>query len=478
MKKFLLFLGLSMCLYSCDNQMADRENDDMFSNYIENLTGVERDITIDVIVSHYGSYKHNELPTRGAGSFSITPYTVDEDTVFFIAQFPDGWDIYSANQSTNKIIFSSNTGIFNIDDPEMPIQLRYLIEQTGKDISRLNKIKDTQINDSWSSVVATDEIISNANTLALNSDMQYVPIANDNYPPGEWILLESTELGTDTYKSPRLTKTKWGQEEPWDTYTKLVKDSFGVYVQAPTGCGSVAIGQYMYFTHFKDNEPAYSVTTAIKTANGLDYSFSGNSSTIWNEMALNQYSDGGQDKVALLLGNLGRILKADYGVGSTGTYERDELKYLNDTYGDKFSLEDFNFVSIKNSIDKGYPMLVSARSNQDIYGNDITEGGHLFLVEQYSETIKRFKNKYALVRDKSQITDPDRWKQDLVDIDGNIIQYAYIKESTFTTTINSTISMNWGQNGSYNYMTYSPYDDWTMGDINLNLRHKMYYRSN
>lgn len=481
MKRNIIFIfGLLLLFAACQSNHDEEINIEDFSNPIEELTGMERDIAIDILASRYGGYKYGETPTRAAQDFSLSPYVVNGDTVFYVAQYADGWDIYSANHATSKVLFSSDEGVFDINDSSMPSQLKFIIEQNAKDISELSKEDISYVDHSWGGIAVTDEILNNAQTMVLVIGGGYEPLSNTStYPSGTWILLGVEDLGNAIDTSLKLTKTKWGQGFPWNSYAKWVMvDTTNNLVQAPAGCSPIAISQYMYFTHFKDGIPANSVTTATKTSNGLDYTFSGNSQEIWNQMAISgTFLSESTSNAALLIGNTGRQLKTIFSYNGSLTYYHDEINFLKSIYGKSYTIIDFNIDKVKEIIKGGYPIIASARTNIDTDGTPCEEAGHLFLIDKYQEILKTQKYKYGLVRDKSEEDNPN-WIKDLVDANGNIIKYAYTKETTETNVYSRGISMNWGYSGSYDNILYSPFSNWNAGGHNFNLQHKIYVTEN
>ncbi|MCM1142066.1 MAG: C10 family peptidase [Muribaculum sp.] len=429
MKRNIFFIcGLLILFAACQSNHDEEIKFEDFSNSVKELTGMERDIAIDILSSRYGGYKYGETPTRAAQDFSLSPYVVDGDTVFYIAQYANGWDIYSANHATSKVLFSSDEGVFDINDPSMPSQLRFLIDQNANEIVEISKDDISYVDPSWGGIAITDEIIGNAQTMVISIGGGYAPLPNTGtYPPGHWIIIETEELDSKTYSSPKLTKTEWGQEYPWNSYSKWVMQN-NKLVQGPAGCFAVALAQYMYFTHYKDNVPSATVTSAIKTSDGKDYTFSGNSTSIWDSMSIREKDNLDTNVTALLIGYVGRQIKTDYHFDYASAKYSNAKTFLKDTYGVSFNESDFSITSVKESIDNGYPVIASARTNKATDGTNLKESGHFFLIDKYKTTSKTYKYTYALVRDDSQIVYPNPWMEDLKDSNGNIIKYAYTKE--------------------------------------------------
>ena len=96
----------------------------------------------------------------------------------------------------------------------------------------------------------------------MKKDGSRVQVNNSDLPPGEWVLMEMEVLENDKYTSPKLTKTKWGQKSPWNQCCPMYSYTNGKLGHCPAGCVTVALAQYLYYTHYKDNVPLYSVDSA------------------------------------------------------------------------------------------------------------------------------------------------------------------------------------------------------------------------
>ena len=486
MKKFaLLLVGIPLVLGGCQNQ--DSENALLERQRAEEaeLTGVEHDIAVNILASRFGGYRAGQEQTRAMGEFTLTPYVVDGDTLLYIAQYDKGWEIYSASHAANMVLFSSDEGRFDMEDPSLPEQLRFLITENAAAIGEIPEDTD-YIDPSWGGIALTDEELSQGNITVLEDGGTRRKIKEGDLPPGHWILIEVEETGSETHTTPKLIKTKWGQSAPWNAYAKWVPTytlDGTVWKQCLAGCSPVAISQYMYFTHFKDGVPEKSVTSAIQTiesttGNRSDYVFRGEDSKVWDKMA-KYSSETGTTESALLIGMTGRKLKSDYGLEGTATLMVDNgLPFLKDTYGFQFTRKLITYGLIKESLcEKGYPLLASVFSNKKSDGTNLDAiTGHTMIIDQYREITKTFRYVYAWERDPLPPGTVDRWVSDLKDANGNIIKYAYTNEITESTVYSSRISMNWGAYGLYDQTFYSLSGDWNAGEYNYNLEHYVYTR--
>lgn len=475
-KIYSILFCISLALLSCQTQDADRLQFDDSPTVDTELSGVEGDITVNILASRYGGYKKGEKNTRALGDFTLTPYVVEGDTLLYVAQYADGWEIYSASHATNMLLFSSPEGIFDMEDPNLPPQLKELIKSNAEAISEISSEKTEFVDPSWGSAALSDEKVREGDLTENRPDGTRSSVKASDLPPGEWILLDCEEIKSETYVSPKLIQTKWGQQAPWNAYAPFCLDRNMNEVQAVAGCTPVAVAQYMYFTHFKDGVPTKCVSQALKQ-NG-SYNFYAPNEEIWNTMARNYYEYKPRlDASALLIGYTGKCLKSSYGIEATSTKENNCLEFLSNTYGTQFTRTEFKFSLIENSIkEKGYPLIAYAESDQTSDGESCTRVSHSFLIDQYKQISKTYRYTYGLKRDPLPPGMKDKWIGDLTDADGNIIKYAYTSELEVVIPTNF-VSMNWGWEEQFDRVLYSALSGWSAGGQIYNLNHFLYVRN-
>ncbi|MDE6866996.1 MAG: hypothetical protein K2J23_06335, partial [Muribaculaceae bacterium] len=99
--------------------------------------------------------------------------------------------------------------------------------------------------------------------------------------------------------------------------------------------------------------------------------------------------------------------------------------------------------------------------------------GHAFLIDQlqWEETVTEYN--WVLVREPLPEGVEDIWIPDMIDIYGNVINYAYKEKKVHTSTVYK-IAMNWGWNGSYNHIWCAPYEDWPVYNPPFNKEKTIY----
>lgn len=456
-----------MILSGCSQENLSYQNSQHLSspNYYDDMA---LEIMVNVMTRHFGGYNKSKLATRAGDAFTITPYIEGGDTLMYIVQYNEGWELYSASKATNMLIFSSEEGVFDINDHTRSKAMKSIISSSLEKI-KMSKRSDAMYADrSWGAMAITDKDLKAGSIYVKNKNGTKRAVGSEEIPPGDWILIETEVLSKESYTSPKLIKTKWHQTPPWNQYCKLVKNNSGNMVPALAGCSPIAISQYLYLTHFKDGIPKYCRANASLASDGVTYEFNGHSSSIWNEMSTGFYLPENNLKSAILIGWVGKELKASYGLSLTSVYIPNEQAFLYDVYGVHFSMAPVDISYIMLSLDKGYPLLAIASQTESGY-NDT----HRFLIDSYSTENTVTKYTYGLKRYPTPDEKEDKWKSDDVDENGMIISYAYTNEVIRTTTTNK-ISMNWGDNTSDDYSYYYPYNNWDEESVNANYKYNQY----
>lgn len=455
--KRIIFILLPILAAACTDIVSEPPiHDDSF----DHLSYTEKGIMVNILSEKLGGFRKGQPSTRAMDEVSLTPYIEDGDTLLYIAQYNDGWQLYSANTSTHMLLAESAEGKFNMNDPEMPPAMRSYIQGYVENVKYAIKNGIDTVDKSWGYLALTEEDMKQGN-LMVSSEGQSKSVTYPEIPEGTWILLESEVISEDFQNSKKLIETEWNQNSPWNYYADEVLDTLKTYVKAPAGCVPVALAQYEYYTHNLNGIPATTADTAIPNDDGHTYRFSGNSSEVWNKMPT---FNGIQSckEVAILIGHIGKQLKADYKYNSTSVEDSKIIPYLKTIYNTVFSKADIDYSYIKSSIDKKYPIIAHASTSLATKSSQ-KSGAHMFLIDGYSENEKKIRYLYGLKRYPLPAGAIDPYESDQVDEYGNIVSYAYTNE-IITTYTERNITMNWGympyENSGYFY-TYA--NDWTAG---------------
>lgn len=469
---FALLLAAFLWLASCSK---DSEALLLPGNDTE-PTATERLILANVAVTRTGAYHAASGLTRAGNGYCLKPYIEEGDTLLYIVQYDEGWEIYSASQALPMILVSNATGRLDLSSSDLPPAFQAILSNAKDAVKSLKNQKgNIPMDSTWVGLNPTPDLLMSAKSYVNNGSGPKLMSDSEDYPPGEWRLIEVWVVDSKTRTSLKLTKTSWGQRYPWNTYAKWAEDSTGNLVQCTAGCAPVAVAQYLYHTNQYENIPATSPSRGLLNIDGTDYLFSAYTSATWSQMAINQYQYGA-DYSALLIGKTGRSLKSTYTPQGTSTNLADITNYLNSTYGQVWTYTDMNSGLVQKSIDSNRPLIANIYSTKDYQNKPIEKVGHTLLIDQYSIETTTARYLYALVRDPLPPGTEDTWESDEYDDKGNIVEYAYTKQKDITSDSYS-VSMNWGWNGSYNNVFYYPYSiNWNAGGYIFNSFHGMYYR--
>lgn len=185
MKKTIFFAMLLLAMVSC-SQSEDFQTNTIKNIVVEPYSGTAHDIWTNILGNRFGGYTKGRLNTRAEGSFSITPYIEEGDTLMYIAQYEKGWELYSASKATNMLICSSEKGVFDLNDPNMPEALRALIEDECAAIKQSLNDKIEKVDDSWSSSAILKNGFSN-DIITYTKNGQTKTLSESDLTPGHWV---------------------------------------------------------------------------------------------------------------------------------------------------------------------------------------------------------------------------------------------------------------------------------------------------
>lgn len=397
--------------------------------------------------------KSHHKSTRGG--IDLLPYVVYGDTIFYVANYPEGgFEIFTNDQSLPMVFAKSKEGSFNpyikfVKDP-----FNEYFENTAKTIA---DTKDSE-------VTLFDEVDSQwkKHSTRSDSDDRDHGEGGDGEPIYVGDAYEATK-SIYTPKDGRLT-TKWGQRNNFNQYVPYCTDAMDIH--APVGCAPVAVGQYLFFTHKHYGVPQSTVINATYNSSSNTYTYTGSSSTIWNQMVegtdISILSSPSKMKAtAVFLGFLGKEMDTKYAYcghpdnphGSTGsgTYRRYELQAINKYFNKSYTINPFDFEKTISILRSGLPVYTVS---DIIVKNDgvSSDSGHAFIID-YAEELYVYC--YEVYADSDEIN-PDLEYPDDNEYGeyGNPISfyqeaYGHIYIEPSYTDNQQWIAMNWGWYGTY-----------------------------
>ena len=383
---------------------------------------------------------------------SISPFVYENDTVMYVAQYTDGWELYSNDRRFPMTLLKREEGTFDVSKFSQPVNEEVMdmaaaIHQT--------KVEDPDMptDESWSWL---DPQFGEDEGIVVMSNIDQPDPAN-----GKWVLIDIIDKGTAVYDIPHLVQTKWGQLYPWNIYTPY--DSSKTNEHCAVGCVPVAAAQYAYFLHNKQGIPAYAPDFAIYQKATNSYRFTGIVGRgPWKNMA-KKNSDTGTEKSAMFMGYVaGLIVDPDrFGADGTGaTFKQAITRFLNPKTGIEFEeyKADGNYDMILTEIKSGYPVIASGyRAATDNPGQSYSVG-HAFLIDSYRKETQTLEYVYGWEGKTISGADPNLYNED-----GTIAYYGIQRRSSQSTET-CYFRMNWGADGSDDDILSSPYS-WKKGSL-------------
>lgn len=462
MRRLVFFLILIASI-SCtrEGSIITKENSQLRTKSVPSSFVVTEDMARAFIAFAY--------PNKHIASVS----SVSEEGVplLWIVNFDEGWSIISADKRANIILAQNKEGNYHYGESIPPVDT--WIAGYAKEIKAITQSEWEGCNESldiWEAVYPT--FLGHKPSTKADETNIWVRTTigqNNTY-------LDSTFV-------PHLMITKWGQEYPWNENVPYYINNSTAY-HYPTGCVAVAVGQTLYYMHYKDSIPQGLYETVYNNQllqdGGINDNFQHqnyvNPSLRWDYMATEYPSTNNYSYVADLLGDICHEANTSYGIlGSSAgapvsVYTHYGLTCSNDSV--------FDFQTAFSEIQSSYPVSIGAKG----YLNNI-EHKHYFVADGCISRLYRTDVYYVwhLYPDWDYINNngiPVQFyltDEDMQTYDPNM----YDGKQTISSTYNTYkyLYMNWGYYGNFDNTEcgVSFLDHWTANGINYDYNRRMIY---
>lgn len=378
---------------------------------------------------------------------NIVCYTdAEQDTLLYICDKGDeGWTIYSSDTRVPAIVAESSEG--NFAKASENEALMAWISTIAEDMKVIRHTSDRGLNfteeeiatnkEFWESINNVEKFIKSkkASPKRRSPHDPLTPI--DNYRLYGHYELQGVYNYERVYDSiPRLTKTDWDQESPFNAFCPQKTSGYG---NALAGCAPIAVAQILFFLHFHLGVPLTAPSEAFCNGNVDNYTaYQGNyTSNIWYMMDSVSHNRFYGYYAAPLIANVGMLLNVHYGNNGSSVLTSN-LANAFPAYGISCDFTGYNENGIKSNLSNGMPVLLSATSNS---------AGHAFIADRYKRKQMVRQTIYRWVYDENPVM-PDGTLMFLPCISDSII-YDYYSPYI------SMIGMNWGWGIDFN-----DYSEW------------------
>lgn len=408
--------------------------------------------------------KFGGAETRSLQNITIDPYVIDGDTTVYIANYGEGWEVFSTDQRTPFIMLSSETGTLDMNDNNLPPALKAYVYSVAEEIHQLKQVENVnnEINPEWM-------IYPSSKDKPDSFDSERINGTRDPGEPepgvGYWELIYSNLLSDSIVaQSPKYTTTQWDQDSPYNAYIPYALDA--PYVLGPAGCTPVATAQYLYFLHGKYGQPQKAVITATLTNPTTHmYSFSNKSVGAWSQMALNSNgSSYNLARTAIFIAYVGQMIGTTYNLNGASASLSNACSFVSSESGISHSYSNYDYsYTIDQLLNKQAAVLMAAY-------DATTNVGHSFIADKIITRDKVYKDYYGWVG----TTSTGESANYIDESNGHIIGYKIHKQEIRHQTAYS-YNMNWGWGGTYDNVECNPYSNnsWITGSYNWISNRKM-----
>ena len=354
--------------------------------------------------------------TKG-DEISIEPYIVDRDTVLFLVNFEDGWELLSADRRAPKTFAMSDKGHFSFSGLSDVPPLHALFDRFAQNIAILKRNPSIAISDNFNDTWDTASIRSFDDDWELES---------------ETIIAE-----TDSIQN-HLTITRWGQGSPWNCRSPYSNSSLSTH--CVTGCVPVAMAQLLYYLHDNNGYPTHAYGESSTTRyipDGVSYivlqpqdvSFDATTylTSTWNNMPLSSSDSGSFASVSTLMTQLGLYVSAKYYTNMTSAYTSSIAPALANYFSISSigsSLIDYQVIADQIYSEQMPVLLTISRVG----------GAHAVLADACKEHYQTVRRLYKRMKP--------------IQVGSLEFPYEY-KFETSTEMTSRYLGINWGWNGAY-----------------------------
>ena len=419
--KVIFSLFLFACLYSCDqSEIMDLESPD--SALLEEGAKCS-DFAVGVETAKYAAEILFNTEVK-----EMKPIVYQrKDTVMYVANFEKGWALLSADVRAKAILVSAKEGSFEQQESNQGTAM--LVNKLVNELLELKRNREPVL---YSELQNNDDYVlwhnlslgykaqnegltdseSNANVMYKVSRSQIQRPERPGSRATRYLarkLVKQENEGT-TYRllGDRLM-TKWGQEYEWNFCLPQVPNpnDKNEKVYPMVGCTAVAMGQVIYYAHYKLNTPTWlyhgcRVEGFYKDKKNYNLKYVQgqyvDNSPRWDLMAKNKYDFyERRSYVAEFFADLDWRLKMDYSYDGSGA---DVSKDVMNEYGLTFDEGGFDSKIVEQNLRNSRPVIITSYETKStsrkwvFWKTTKYGGGHTWVIDGLSERTTNIKNIY------------------------------------------------------------------------------------
>ncbi len=213
-------------------------------------------------------YIEKNKPATRSGEYTVTPYVEEGDTLMYVVQYADGWELFSNSFTMPMSLMKNDTGTFAEAVAHMNPALKAMY---GGILQLLRNDKEEESPEAMdgSSQWGAYSVQSSPGTGGGGNEPVYTLVGTKSYPRVAAYI-------------PHLLKTNWDQESHYNYYMPYQQYNPSQHILV--GCVAVATGQFLKYSHDTWGKPMLAPSDASYNSSSNSYSFSGFSTSPWAEM--------------------------------------------------------------------------------------------------------------------------------------------------------------------------------------------------
>lgn len=400
------------------------------------------------ILSYIHDIKGIGTDTKSLESVNILPIIHKGDTVMYIANYENGWDVLSADRRAPVVLMSCDAGNLTESELYQNISQTEYVENVKDAIWNLSKSSDPEeltLDDSWNNVIPT-------------------AMSDDTWT--DWYITGSTTI-TDTLNNKNhILATHWGQSGKWNNKTPYTNSQLSNH--CPTGCVMVGGSQVLYYLHNKLGVPLNTFGDCTCTAyipdgeqaislndNNTLFNTSSYNSNYWGLMPMSQSDNVPQsyfDYVSALMVRIGYLVGAQYKANATSAFTYNLLPVFRTEYsisGLRKDTLDIDLIRVE-LLQKDMPCIFAIGKTSG--------GGHCVVVDGYRRIgtfrrifYQRHNNSGQINRKEERVLESE---QNFFAINWGWDGTADVDSTTGSTIWYNAATIDWRGYNVFKYMLY------------------------
>lgn len=244
MKKLLISLISLLCVVSCNDNVEIAD----FDSFQQSSTTISKSSNLDLIHQRIGQ----KTQTRSNFQTNIEPYLYEGDTVMYIVNYEDGWELLSNDTSVPMVVAHADEGFFVKDS--LPQSMMVYFDNIAKNLyDRIAAgLTNSDIVGEWNyfddltgfsdPYFPRDTFIVDVKD-TLIYDLVHIVSYDTVVGSGGWVPIDTIyHTTTNVDEKSLIINTEWGAGWPWNMFAPMYEKG-----NRQNNHAAVMVGQYLTY---------------------------------------------------------------------------------------------------------------------------------------------------------------------------------------------------------------------------------------